>query len=176
MTTEPPDPLQEVLLRRGPPQSPEEKAQYLEQYKIMVQSSESLVQRRQGTNTFFLTANGLLLTSVGLVLREGAEARSHSILIAMLAFTGLVISWAWRSLLLSFGQLNKGKFAVILRLEQHLPAAVFDAEWEALERGANKAVYRSFTDSEVRVPWIFIAAYVVALIASVLIALGWSPT
>ncbi len=164
-----------ALMPGGQPDSPEAKAQFFELYKIMVQTSESLVARRQGTNTFFLTANALLLTAIGLFVRVGFNARTHSLAIAVLCATGLIVSWAWRTLLVSFGQLNKGKFAVILRLEKALAAAIFDAEWEALDRGENKQTYRSFTRSESRVPLLFMTIYLLAGLVATLISLGWRP-
>jgi hypothetical protein len=147
----------------------------MEMYKIMVQSSESLVARRQGTNTYFLTANGVLLTATGLFIRPGAEPRSHSIVICVFCLTGLIVSWAWRTLLVSYGQLNKGKFAVILRLEKFLGTSIFDAEWEALARGRDPQVYRSFTDSEGRIPIVFMFIYGLGAFIAGAIALGWRP-
>jgi hypothetical protein len=76
-------------------------------------------------------------------------------------------------LLGSFRQLNDGKFAVILRLEKMLPAAIFDAEWEALKRGTERKQYRAFTVSERRLPQIFMIIYGGALVIALLIALGW---
>lgn len=169
------DRVEMALMPGGQPDSPEAKAQFFELYKIMVQTSESLVARRQGTNTFFLTANALLLTAIGLFVRVGFNARTHSLAIAVLCATGLIVSWAWRTLLVSFGQLNKGKFAVILRLEKALAAAIFDAEWEALDRGENKQTYRSFTRSESRVPLLFMTIYLLAGLVATLISLGWRP-
>ncbi|AGL21544.1 hypothetical protein [Actinoplanes sp. N902-109] len=170
-----PDRVESVLLPGGPPTGDAERAQLFELYKIMVQTSEALVARRQGTNTFFLTANGVLLTALGFVLRAGADPRSHSSVVAVLCLTGCIISWAWRSLLVSFGQLNKGKFAVILRLEKHFAASIFEAEWAALGRGTDPKVYRSFTESETRVPFVFMAIYVVAALVALFIVAGWQP-
>jgi hypothetical protein len=170
-----PDRVESVLLPGGPPASDADRAQVFELYKIMVQTSEALVARRQGTNTFFLSANGVLLTALGFTLRGGADPRSHSTVVAVLCLTGFIVSWAWRSLLISFGQLNKGKFAVILRLEKQFAASVFDAEWEALGRGEDPEVYRSFTASETRVPIVFMAVYVAAVLVALLIAAGWHP-
>jgi hypothetical protein len=167
-----PDPVESVLLPQGDPSTPEQRTQFFELYKLMVQTSEALVARRQGTNTFFLTANGLLLTAMGLVLRPGADPRRHGGAMAAFCATGLIVSWAWRNLLVSFGQLNKGKFAVILRLEKRLVASVFDAEWEALGRGQDRKVYRSFTESEARVPFVFLGIYLTAGVAALVIALG----
>ena len=169
------DRVARVLLPKGAPTDSVGKAQLFELYKLMVQTSESLVARRQGTNTFFLTVNGLILTGVGLFVRQGINARSHALVIVIFCITGLIISWSWRTLLTSFGQLNKGKFAVILQLEKQLSASIFDGEWEALDRGENKKAYRSFTQNESRIPLVFSAIYGLAGIIGLLIAAGWFP-
>ncbi|MFJ8686362.1 RipA family octameric membrane protein [Micromonospora wenchangensis] len=172
---EEPDRIDRVLMPNGAPTSNEDKTQLFELYKLMVQTSEALVARRQGTNTFFLTANGLLLTAIGLFVRQGADTKRHGLVIAILCLTGLIVAWGWRTLLISFGQLNKGKFAVILRMEKALAASIFDAEWEALDRGENKHIYRSFTESEKRVPAVFMAIYGIAFAVGLLIVLDWLP-
>lgn len=170
-----PDPVARVLLPSGSPTDADGKSQLFELYKLMVQTSESLVARRQGANTFFLTLNGLIVTAIGLFIRQGGDVRSHALVVIVLCLTGLIISWSWRTLLISFGQLNKGKFAVILRLEKTLSAAIFDAEWEALQRGEDKKTYRSFTQSESRIPVLFSVIYVLAAIIALLILLGVFP-
>jgi len=169
------DPFERVLLPGETPIEERDQSQLFELYKLMVQTSEALVARRQGTNTFFLTANGLLLTAIGLVVRQKTVERADGLLVAIFCLTGIIISWSWRSLLISYGQLNKGKFAVILHLERTLPAAVFDAEWEALQRGRNPSVYRSFTQNETRVPVVFMTIYVLAAVIAGLAASGWLP-
>ena len=170
-----PDKVERVLLPRGRPANVQARMEVLELYKLMVSTSEALVTRRQVANTFFLTANGLLLTALGLMIGYSTEPFGQAGLVAGCCVTGLIVSAAWRRLLISFGQLNKGKFAVILRLEKLLAAAPFDAEWEALERGRDPRVYRSFTVSESRIPRLFMAIYVVAGVFAVLIATGVLP-
>lgn len=169
------DRVQQALLPSGAPADPERMDQFFELYKLMVGTSESLVARRQGTNTFFLTINGLILSAVGLFIHQGVDIRSHALVVVVFCLTGLIISWSWRTLLTSFGQLNKGKFAVILRMEKSLAASIFDAEWEALDRGDNKKTYRSFTQNESRIPIVFSAIYILAAVIALLISLGWFP-
>lgn len=118
----------------GVPVSDEETQQTLDLYKIMVQSSEGLVSRRQGVNTFFLTMNGVLLTASGIIVQSSGGDRISGLGIAVLAIAGAIFCGAWRSLIISFGQLNSGKFRVINAIERHLKAAIYDAEWEALGR------------------------------------------
>lgn len=75
-------------------------------------------------------------------------------------------------LLVSFGQLNTGKFAVINELEKYLAAAVYSAEWVALGEGKDPRKYRSFTKREVWVPRVFVTAYLFAFVVQVLVLLN----
>jgi hypothetical protein len=150
---------------------------FFELYKLMVASSEALVGRRQGVNTFFLTANGALLTGIGLVLKSGGEPRLVAGGVALLSVAGGLLSWAWHSLLISFGQLNTGKFAVINRMESALPAAIYAAEWKALGEGKDPKIYRSFTSREVWAPLATTGVYVITVLLSLAVFVGlWKPS
>jgi hypothetical protein len=89
-----------------------------------------------------------------------------------LAIAGAILCAAWRSLITSFGQLNRGKFQVINTIERPLKAAIYAAEWEALGRGEDPKVYRSFTSREIWVPNALLALYMVTAIAAGLFAKG----
>ncbi|MEV3906315.1 RipA family octameric membrane protein [Streptomyces canus] len=170
------DRVAQALVPYGPPAREEDKERLFELYKIMVESSEGLVSRRQGVNTFFITANGVILTGLGFFIKAGGSQILKSIGVLVIALTGLILAHAWRSLIVSFGQLNTGKFAVINRLERYLPAAIFYSEWEALERGQNPKVYRSFTSREIWAPYLLTALYGLATVGASLVALGlWKP-
>ena len=165
-------PIDPFLFPHGLPISESEIDRTVDLYKLMVTSSESLVARRQGVNTFFLTINGAILTAVGLIVSNQSNTRLQATGLAVLAVTGAILALAWRSLIKSFGQLNDGKFAVINRIEQILPAAVYFAEWKALGEGNDPGKYRTFTSREVWVPLTFFVVYCGAAIATVLIASG----
>lgn len=165
-------PIDKTLFPNGIPTSDRDIARTVELYKLMVASSESLVARRQGVNTFFLTINGAILTAAGLIVGHQVEVRLQAIGIAILTITGGLLAVSWRSLIRSFGQLNTGKFAVINRIEEFLPAAVYLAEWKALEEGQNPRKYRTFTSREVWTPNLFIAVYVVSTVVALLGAAG----
>jgi hypothetical protein len=167
-----PDRVTNALTPYGPPGTEEEKERLFELYKIMVQSSENLVSRRQGVNTFFITVNGAILTGLGFFIKAGGGQEIKALGVLLIALTGLILAHAWKSMIISFGQLNTGKFAVINRLERHLPAALFYAEWEALERGENPKVYRSFTSREVWAPYLLMLLYAIAAVGSSLVAVG----
>lgn len=160
----------EILFPLGPPKSPEETKQAFELYKIMVDSSEGLVSRRQGVNTFFLTMNGALLTASGLIVQSSGDERLGAIGVGVLAVAGAILCLAWRSLICSFGQLNTGKFKVINTIERHLNTAIYAAEWEALGRGEDPKIYRSFTAREIWVPNALLALHFLTVLAAILVA------
>lgn len=163
----------ETLFPLGPPKDSAESAQALDLYKIMVQSSEGLVGRRQGVNTFFLTMNGALLTGSGIVIQNSGANTVGALGIAVLSLAGLILCGAWHSLIISFGQLNRGKFQVINAIERHLKAAIYAAEWEALERGENPKIYRSFTSREIWVPNALFVLHLVSLCTAIAVYVGW---
>lgn len=160
------DAITESLFPRGTPSGATDGQQLFELYKLMVGTSEELVSRRQGVNTFFVTVNGALLTGVGLLLGSRADAALQVLGLTVLGATGLTLAMAWRSRIKSFGQLNTGKFAVISRLENYLAASIFDAEWKALGEGIVPKKYRTFTSREMWLPWTFFAVYLLVVVGS----------
>lgn len=165
--------FEKILFPSGPPRDDKANEQALDLYKIMVSSSESLVSRRQAVNTFFLTMNGALLTAYGLIVKSAGGDTLSALGVFVLAVAGAILCGAWRSLITSFGQLNKGKFQVINTIERYLKTAIYAAEWEALGRGENPKIYRSFTSREIWVPNALLGLHILAALAALLAASGW---
>lgn len=138
-------------------------------YKMMVDSSEQLIQRRQGMNAFFITAIGSLLSIAGALAKFGT-VKSPTIsffVMAVLGITSLFLCNSWRNLIDNYGKLNAAKFRVILKLEQSLSAQMFSAEWAALGKGQRPQKYQSFTSTENMVPlWFAILIFSLLLFAS----------
>lgn len=131
----------------------------LEQYKIYINASEKISDRRQKANEFFLTLNSALVTLLGFVISRVNQ--NFTVILASIA--GTVMCYLWYRIIISYKGLNGGKFQVIHMIEQRLPLALYDTEWELLERGKNKKVYWPFTHIELLVPWIFVATYAVLI-------------
>ena len=72
----------------------------------------------------------------------------------------------------SYRQLNSGKFEIINRMEQHLPAAMFEAEWHSLAEGKDSGKYRPFTKTEATIPVVFEILYGGAAAYGALVVLG----
>ena len=74
-------------------------------------------------------------------------------------------------MILSFGQLNHGKFEIIQALERKLPARIFTAEWVVLGEGKDPSKYKPFTQTEQRIPWIFGVLETLVFVAGIIL---WS--
>jgi len=147
----------------------EDKVAVLELYKLMISSSESLIQRRQKTNAFFITVIGSLLAIAGLMIKAGALHSGSMWLLYGFSITGLLLCNSWRNLIDNYGKLNKAKFDVILRLEQDLDAQIYGAEWISLGKGLRPRKYKSFTSTEKNVPLYF----TILISALTIIAVVW---
>jgi hypothetical protein len=126
-----------------------------ELYKMMVESSEQLIQRRQATSAFFITVIGSLLAIAGLLVKTGVVSGKSIGVLYGFSVVGLLLCNSWRNLIDNYGKLNKAKFDVILRLEKDLSAQIYAAEWTALGKGLRPKKYKSFTSTEKNVPLFF---------------------
>lgn len=163
-----PTKLSKKLFNKLPGEMSESEANLLlEQYKLYVEMMDKVSERRHQANSFFLTANTFLITALtGFVsLTQHSSIQFGWIIIAAVA--GIVFSLTWRSLINSYGQLNSGKFKIIHLLETRLPAKLFDAEWDALNRG-DGTIYKPFTQTETNVPLVFSVLYAMLAIFAIL--------
>jgi len=134
------------------------KSHYLEIYKLYVEKADAISTRRQSANSFFLTINTAILGVTGYIGTSG-----NSIKLA-LGLAGILLCFFWYKLILSYKQLNSGKFKVIHEIEKKLPLAPYDAEWEAVGRGKKPELYKPFTLVEMAVPRIFFAFHFILMI------------
>jgi hypothetical protein len=102
-------------------------AHLLEQYKVYVEITDRISQRRGSTNTFFLTFNTAIVAALAGFFQH---VPSNISVVIYLAASVMAITWAL--LLKSYKNLNTAKFIVIGELEKRLPAQMFyAAEWKA---------------------------------------------
>ena len=153
---------------------PQDTSQLLELYKIMVDSSEQLIQRRQITNGFFITIIGFIVGASGFVIKEKILTDSGILVLIFPIIIGLLMCRSWQNLIENYGKLNTGKFKVIHRIENTLDAKIFAAEWVALGKGLRKEKYQSFTSTEQNVPKLFSYLLWVSMVMTFLIA-DWEP-
>lgn len=135
----------------------------IEQYKVMLSTSESLIERRQKLTTTYLSIFSALLPVICTMLSFtyfylylGAS---------IISVICIILCWSWRSAIISYGKSNRAKFAILEQIERRLPATMFSSEWLALKKITTK--YKSFTNRETAVPILFIVVYMVLLVISI---------
>lgn len=135
----------------------------LEQYKLYVDTSSKVSDRRGTANTFLMSVNTALVSVYGLAAGKDATLdASHGAAAWLIPLAGLTISLGWIALIRSYRALNRAKFDVIMQIERTLPIRLFDAEWRALK--AQRAL--SLTYVEQLVPLVFVIVYAVLLVTA----------
>jgi hypothetical protein len=156
------------LFPDGLPETPDGTAVALEQYKLILGTTESLESRRQTLHTFFMSINSLFLAAIGLLAKESLDNAAVAIGVIVLAIAGGLLSESWRRQVISYGNVAASKWTVINEFETCLPTSPFCAEWQALQRRD----YRSFTTNETTIPVAFVVLYGVAVVAGLLLLAG----
>jgi len=144
---------------------------FLEIYKLYVDTAEKTISRRQSSNSFLLTVNTALIAVTGYI-HVGVDGGSTPQYYWAVSLAGMLLCLAWYRLIRSYRGLNSGKFKVIHAMEQHLPAAPFDHEWEIFGKGKDPKKYLSFSKVEAIVPWVFLCLHAVVFLRARL--RGWA--
>ena len=131
------------------------RADLFEQYKHYVESAEKISERRVAASNYLLTVNAFLVTLYGLV----AASRFNTFWTILVPVAGFLVALTWLRIITSYRDLNTVKFKVIHELEQQMPAALYDYEWQKAEEGRGDA-YHPLSHLERWVPIIFMVLYV----------------
>ncbi|WP_344616677.1 RipA family octameric membrane protein [Dactylosporangium salmoneum] len=141
-------------------------AAILDQYKTYVEMADRLSARRGAANTLFLAINTAAISLATVYAKALAPSRAYLLTPVLM----LVIQcgvWFW--VLRSYRQLSSAKHRVIGALEERLPASPYwRAEWDALGRGKDPALYWPVASLEQWVPAVYAAAYVASYITIIL--------
>lgn len=134
----------------------------VEQYKILLSTSESLIERRQKLTTTYLSIFSVMLPVLSAMLTfEQAFLQLGAFFVSCIC---IILCFSWRGTIISYGKSNRAKFAILEEMEKQLPVAMFASEWLVLKRITTK--YKSFTNRETTIPVIFIAIYTIFAIMS----------
>lgn len=137
----------------------------VEQWKLLVDTTERVSTRRSLTNTFFLGINAAVFTLLAAFWTKGPVSWGAVPLVFPLVAV-LVSCLVWLALLQSYRRLNQAKFQIVHELERQLPAAVFGEEWRLLNGGSRLRRYRRLSYLEQLVPVVFMTMYVIAYVVA----------
>lgn len=126
----------------------EDRQLLIEQYKIMVGSTEKVTEQRLKVNNLFFTVTSSIL-SISLLLGKALDfSTMASIGMFALTFLAFIVSFFWEKLINSYGKLNEGKFKVIDTIEKQLRTNMFSYEWGILK---DEIKYESNTETEAKI-------------------------
>lgn len=149
-----------------------DRSELLEQYKIFLETSESLIARRQTVNSFYVSTNTAIITIMGALVAIFGETSLRVILFILTSVVGIVLSVSWIRILNAYGVLNGSKMKVISMIEHELPAALYDTEWNVMSDKLNSKKYTSFTDSEKKAPKAFIGLYILLILTAIVMGIS----
>jgi hypothetical protein len=135
----------------------------LEQYKLFVETSQHVSDKRQNANNYLLTLNSSLVTLFIVFLSTFGQHRWN----VVVPVTGIIVCFIWWSIVESYKHLNTAKFRVIHELEQQLPVALFQYEWWVCgrlrknEEDVGEDRYIPLTQLERWIPFVFMLLYIV---------------
>jgi hypothetical protein len=136
----------------------------LEQYKLYVEMADRISSRRDSTNTFFLTLNIIMLSILAFCIEKN---KISLFTISIVCLSSMILCYVWKRLLLSYKQLNTGKYIVVGELEKKLPASPYwSAEWKVLGEGKDSKKYKPLTHIEKYIPMIFLILYFMTFVES----------
>lgn len=129
---------------------------FLEQYKIAIQGVDYTSKWKHIVNNYFLTIHTILLAAVGLSAAREKLAMTE-LAHQVIPIIGIFMAIAWWSTVRSYNDILEAKFAILHCLEEHLPLAIYRAEWEVLCASHNNPRRMALIDSVV--PALFFVFY-----------------
>lgn len=141
----------------------------LEQWRFYGQSTHQVSNRRLKNNRFYLRLLIALLGVAGIGAKLGYVT---PVGIMFIGAIGLPFCVLWTFHILSYKQLNSGKYRVLWNLAENLPYDPFKMEWERLKEGDEPDVYIKHTTVEVWWPRVFGYFYGVLFVFGALSLLG----
>ena len=140
---------------------------FLEQYKLYVQSADNVSARRVASSRYLLTLNAALVALFGVQSANFGQGY-WTLLIPVM---GIVVSLLCYLIIKSHADLNRVKFDVIHELEQHLPAAIYRYEWNLAEEGQS-TMYRAVTKIGRWITILFAGLHLVLTVMVILAIVG----
>ena len=143
-------------------------ADQLVEFKIFVDDTSRLTDRRQTVTNAYVTVNGAIISFITFVVAS-ADLKNwwFSLAVLPIVWAGVMVCLYWRQLIHRYSELVRLRFEVLREMELHIPGSVKmyhheDSLYPLAEDG--KPVQRkglNLSDLEARLPVLFITLYAV---------------
>lgn len=122
----------------------------MDQYKLMIDTSEKLMERRQKMSSLYTSVCTALVALVGSAFALKNMFALGAIFMCV-GIVSIILATTWGFSLQGYDKNNEGKFAVLNAIEKKLPANMFDSEY----RYNKSRGIKSFAARERMLPVIF---------------------
>lgn len=153
--------------QEGEPLPAEQLSVVFDQYRLYLELTDRISQRRQTANSFFVAVNTALIALLGYINAEREPLRAQRFYF-LVTVAGIVLCFLWYRIIRSYRDLNTARFAVVHQMECLLPLRPYSAEWDLVGRGYVSRLYKPFTHIEIGVPWLFLVLYATVFISLIL--------
>ena len=138
-----------------------DRSELIDQYTTYVDTTLNVSNRRMRNNRFYvLLLSGTL--AVVSVLADTQIIEEAGLLLAGLL--GLALCVLWYLSIVSYKQLNSGKYEIIQAMEEDMPAEPFADEWDVLDKGRDWRTYITHTRVERKIPGVLAVPYLLITI------------
>ena len=142
-----------------------------EEYKMLVEDTARITDRRKAESNLFTTINSIFLTAVAILLKD-SNLQSWSITAGSIVIVaaGITISRTWENMIDNYRKLSKLRFQVLWEMEENdLPDSVKiyhreQALYPRDEEGKQVVTKGVFADTEKRLPRVFMSLYIITLL------------
>ena len=138
-----------------------------DQYRLYVELTDRISERRQTANSFFVAVNTAVVALLGYINAEKEPLRAQRFYF-LITVAGIILCFLWYRIIRSYRDLNTARFAVVHQMELLFPLRPYTAEWDLVGQGHVSKLYKPFTHIEIAVPWLFFALYGLVFLSLIL--------
>jgi hypothetical protein len=149
------------------------KEHLLDQYKLYIEMTDRISERRAQTNKFYITLLSILFSFPSLLLivplSSEFQIDFQKILLLGISIIGIGLCLWWIINIRSYRQLNKVRFDNIAAIEEYLPCSFYKEEWKKLGGGKKWNLYFQLTTIEMFIPLFLLIPYMILFIYTILL-------
>lgn len=153
-----------------------QEAKLFEEYKLLFESTDRLVQRRRETTQVFFGVNAALSAVIAFLVKDLALPGPRLSLVTVPLFLmGIVASQLWRRTIEQYATLIDWRYRQIRRLERRGFVGsfrLFNREWESIYAPRPPGTF-GFSGLEAMVPSVFMGLHLLGICFALAMWLGW---
>ncbi len=145
-----------------------------EEYKLIVDDTARLSERRQTVSNIYVAVNSLLLAAIGLLIKELGVRGLWTLLLPLPLITaGIAVCLWWRQLIRKYKKLVGLRIDMLREIEDDMPVStkMYHAEDRLYPRNEDGRMISgkglNFSDLEARLPMLFVVLYCIFGIGSI---------